>query len=128
MYAVNDLERIGDHAENVLNLAESKAEGRLPFSEQALQELQEMYKNVDEMIAKAIKAFENNDSLLAGQVVDQDDMIDDMERNLRKSHIIRINEKICFPPSGVIFLDIISNLERIADHATNFAQAVLGEF
>lgn len=128
MHAVNDLERIGDHAENVLNLAESKAEGRLPFSEQALQELQEMYKNVDEMIAKAIKAFENNDSLLAGQVVDQDDMIDDMERNLRKSHIIRINEKICFPPSGVIFLDIISNLERIADHATNFAQAVLGEF
>jgi phosphate:Na+ symporter len=50
-----------------------------------------------------------------------------MERTLRKSHIARINEKVCFPPSGVIFLDVISNFERIADHATNFAQVVLGE-
>ena len=128
MHAVNDLERIGDHAQNLIQQAELKMEGRLPFSEQAIAELEDMYRTVDDMIAKAISAFAGKDLLLASQVVDQDDVVDNLERILRKSHITRINEKICFPPSGVIYLDVISNLERIADHATNFAQAVLGEF
>ncbi|NLM51702.1 MAG: Na/Pi cotransporter family protein [Firmicutes bacterium] len=127
MHAVNDLERIGDHAENIVNLAESKIEDRLPFSQQAMAELQEMYTKVDQMIANAITAFANNDLALAKQVIDEDDEVDTMEEELRKSHVTRINEKICFPPSGVIFLDVISNLERIADHATNFAQVVRGE-
>ncbi|NLN06756.1 MAG: Na/Pi cotransporter family protein [Firmicutes bacterium] len=128
MHAVNDLERIGDHAQNLIQLAEQKMEDRLPFSEQAIAELEDMYRTVDDMIAKAISAFERKDLLLASQVVDQDDVVDNLERVLRKSHIARINEKICFPPSGVVYLDIISNLERIADHATNFAQTVLGDF
>ena len=128
MHAANDLERIGDHAENLIHLAELKIEDRLPFSEQALTELQEMYKKVDQMIGAAITAFANNDQALAKQVIEEDDVVDTMEAELRKSHVTRINDKICFPPSGVIFLDIISNLERIADHATNFAQVVQGDF
>lgn len=128
MHAVNDLERIGDHAENITLLAEDKVENRLPLSEEAVLQLQEMYEKVDQMLSLAIAAFEKADFLLAGQVVDYDDEVDNMERILRKSHINRINEQICFPPSGIIFLDVISNLERIADHTTNFAQVVLGEF
>lgn len=128
MHAVNDLERIGDHAENITRLAEDKVENRLPLSEQAVTQLQEMQAKVDQMLALAIEAFEESDFLLAGQVVDHDDEVDNMERSLRKSHISRISEQICFPPSGIIFLDVISNLERIADHTTNFAQVVLGEF
>jgi phosphate:Na+ symporter len=125
MHVVNDLERIGDHAQNIIQLAEEKSENRLPFSEQAIEELQEMYEKVDEMLSLSITAFEKNDLLLAGEVVDQDDVVDNLEQSLRQSHISRINEQICFPPSGVVFLDIISNLERIADHVTNFAQSVL---
>ncbi|MCR3921528.1 MAG: Na/Pi cotransporter family protein [Firmicutes bacterium] len=128
MHAIKDLERIGDHAENITRLADDKIEERLRFSTQAVSELQEMQNKVDEMIVKAIEAFANGDLILAGQVVDQDDVVDNMERSLRKSHITRINDNVCFPPSGIIFLDVISNLERIADHATNFAQVVLGEF
>lgn len=127
MHTVNDLERIGDHAQNIVHLAEIKMEEGLPFSEKAADELQEMYGKVDDMLARAIEAFEKEDEELAKAVVDQDDVVDHMERTLRKSHITRINEKVCFPPSGVIYLDVISNFERIADHATNFAQVVLGE-
>ncbi|HZK24073.1 MAG TPA: Na/Pi cotransporter family protein [Oscillospiraceae bacterium] len=125
MHVVNDLERIGDHAQNIIQLAEEKNEDRLPFSELAIDELQEMYEKVDEMITMAIAAFAKNDMHLAGEVVDQDDIVDNIERSLRRSHISRINDQVCFPPSGVIFLDVISNLERIADHSTNFAQVVL---
>ena len=127
MHTVNDLERIGDHAQNIIHLAEIKMEEGLRFTEKATEELQEMYSKVDDMLVKAIEAFKNEDEELANAVIEQDDVVDFMERTLRKSHIARINEKICFPPSGVIYLDVISNFERIADHATNFAQVVLGE-
>jgi phosphate:Na+ symporter len=128
MHAVNDLERIGDHAENITRLAEDKIENRLPLSAQAVIQLQEMAVMVDEMLGLAVEAFEKHDYVLAGQVVDREDEVDNTERILRKAHINRINDQICFPPSGIIFLDVISNLERIADHTTNFAQIVLGEF
>jgi phosphate:Na+ symporter len=127
MHTVNDLERIGDHAQNIVQLAEIKMEEGLHFSQRAIDELQAMYEKVDEMMAKAIEAFDNEDEALAREVVEQDDVVDYMERTLRKSHIGRINEKVCVPQSGVIYLDVISNFERIADHATNFAQVVLGE-
>jgi phosphate:Na+ symporter len=128
MHAVNDLERIGDHAQNIVVLAEAKMEEGLPFSEKALEELAEIYLHVDDMLESSIRAFSEEDLSLARAVVEQDDVVDHMERTLRKSHIARISDKVCHPPSGVIYLDVLSNFERIADHATNFAQVLLGEF
>ncbi|MBS4021079.1 MAG: Na/Pi cotransporter family protein [Dethiobacter sp.] len=128
MHAVNDLERIGDHAQNIIHMAEIKMEEGLAFSEKALEELTDIYSKVDAMLEQAIKAFKNEDLSLARAVVEQDDVVDHLERTLRKSHINRINEKVCYPPAGVIYLDVLSNFERIADHATNFAQVLLGEF
>ena len=127
MHIVNDLERIGDHAQNIVTLAEIKMEDGLTFTEKANEELTCMHHKVDEMLSKVIEAFSTENLDLAREVVEQDDVVDDMERTLRKSHITRINEKRCFPPSGVIYLDVLSNFERIGDHATNFAQIVLGE-
>lgn len=127
MHIANDLERIGDHAQNMVHLAEIKMEEGLVFSQMASDELMGMYEKVDEMLSRVIEAYRKEDQAIAREVVEQDDVVDHMERTLRKSHITRINEKLCFPPSGVIFLDVLSNLERIADHATNFAQAILGE-
>lgn len=128
MSAANDLERIGDHAHNILQLAELKIEDRLPFSEQALEELRQLYEQVDVMLKRAIQAFEMESKQLARLVMVEDDQIDLMEKVLRKAHIERINTKRCFPPSGVIYLDVLSNLERIADHATNIAQLVVEDF
>ena len=128
MHATSDLERIGDHSENIINLAGTKMGEKLRFSEPALEELQDLFTRVDKMLGKAIAAFEKEDVKLAGEVVAEDDVIDDLERTLRKHHIERLNQKKCMPQSGVIYLDLISNLERVADHATNLAEVVTGDF
>ena len=127
MYGINDIERIGDHAENIVQLAEARIEERLPFSEEALQELREMYELVDKMLDDAIVAFDQFDENMARRVILTDDDVDCMEKNLRKQHIKRINEKKCYPASGVVFLDVISNLERIGDHTTNIAESIFSE-
>ena len=77
---------------------------------------------------KSILAFEREDGDLAWTVIKSDDEIDHMEKKLRKQHISRINEKRCYPASGVLFLDAISNLERAADHTVNIAESIIGEF
>lgn len=128
MSAANDLERIGDHANNIKQLAELKVEDRLPFSEQALGELNLIYEKIKIMLERAIQAFETENKFLARMVMVEDDEVDLMEKVLRKAHIERINTKKCYPPSGVIYLDVLSNMERIGDHATNIAQLVVEEF
>lgn len=123
--AVNDMERVGDHAENLLELAEFKNENHLPFTESALKELKEMSDLVLESLNNAINSFLYNDSKLANKVVIKEDNIDEMDKRLRENHIKRLNEGACNPSSGVIFLDVISNLERIGDHAFNLASYIL---
>jgi len=125
--AANDLERIGDHAINIMQLSELKTDERLPFSSTALEEITIFYDKVDKMLAGAIRAFEQGDVRLAMEIVAEDDVIDEQEKILRKWHINRINTKKCYPASGVIYLDLISNLERVADHANNIAYLVIDE-
>ena len=127
MSAANDLERVGDHSENIMQLSEIKTEERLPFSTTALEEISLLYNKVDKMLEKAISAMENDDKELAKQVVKEDDEVDGLEKSLRKRHIDRINTKKCYPQAGVIYLDLLSNLERIGDHANNIADLVLEE-
>ena len=127
MSAANDLERIGDHSENIMQLGELKAEERLPYSTTALEEINDLYSKVDSMLERAIIAYRNNDQELAKEIVVEDDEVDEMEKTLRKSHIDRINTRKCYPQSGVIYLDLLSNLERIADHANNIANLILEE-
>ena len=87
-----------------------------------------MYSLVLNTLKKSIKAFEQNDSAVAATIAELDDIVDDMEKKLRKGHIKRLNEGKCYPASGVIYLDLISNLERVGDHAVNIANAVLGKY
>lgn len=127
MNAANDMERIGDHAMNIAFLSETVIENKLSVSTAAKEEVLKMFHKVDEITASAIDAFSREDLRLAREVVQQDDLVDNMEKDLRKSHIDRINRNECIPESGVIYLDILSNLERIADHATNLAEVVTEE-
>ncbi|HHX76852.1 MAG TPA: Na/Pi cotransporter family protein, partial [Firmicutes bacterium] len=128
MHAASDMERIGDHAQNIVELAEEVINEKLYFSSDALRELHDFYGRVDKLLEKALTAFEKEDASLAQEVVEDDDIIDNLEKTLRKHHINRINNKQCNPIAGVIFLDMLSNLERIGDHATNMAQVIVGEF
>ncbi len=126
-HAINDIERIGDHALNIAQLCEERVERSLAFSSEAMEEIKNMYSMVIDTVTKVFTALETLDSVLARAAIISEQDIDRMERRLRDSHLSRIHEGLCFPPSGVIFLDIVANLERIGDHATNVAQAVLGE-
>lgn len=128
LHAINDIERIGDHAENISTLVREKIEDGYPFSESAVEELKEMYAKVRNMTAKAIAAYRAKNSSLAREILIDDNEVDRMEKRLRQRHVGRINEGRCFPPSGVLYLDIIANFERIGDHSVNIAQVVLGDF
>lgn len=125
LHAMNDIERVSDHAEGIVRIAKSKIERQLPFSEQAINDLKHMFKEVDLTFAKAVKALNEDNIMLAEEVVIQEDKIDLLEKRYRKAHIQRMNEGKCCAESGIVFLDIISNYERIGDHATNIAHVVI---
>jgi phosphate:Na+ symporter len=125
--SVNDIERIGDHATNIVELAEYNVVNELEFSEIAVKELIEMSDYTIETVEYALLARENNDQKLVSKVEDREDEIDAMEESLRESHIQRLSTYECQPQSSVVFLDVISNYERISDHALNLAYYVKDE-
>lgn len=122
---INDIERVGDHAENLAELAIYRIENKLNFSQEALEELQFMHDKVARSYDDAILALQTEDMDRAKKVVEREGEIDHIEKTLRTSHIHRLNKQMCMPGSGVIFLDMISNLERIGDHAAKIAFTVL---
>lgn len=122
---INDIERIGDHAENIAELAEMKIENRLEFSEEAKNEVNHMAERVMKSFKQSMEAMKTGEMDLAERVIQREDEIDLMEKTLRKSHIDRLNQGLCMTSTGVVFLDAISNLERMGDHASNIAWAVI---
>ncbi|WP_245547004.1 Na/Pi cotransporter family protein [Evansella cellulosilytica] len=127
MDTVRDIERVGDHMENIIELAEYQVTNKVKVSELALEDLNDMFNLTIETLKQAIKALDTNDILEARAVILKEEKIDKMERQLRKKHILRLNEGACEASAGIIFVDMISNLERIGDHAVNIAEAVIGE-
>jgi phosphate:Na+ symporter len=123
---VNDIERVGDHTENMMELVIYKDEHRVQFSEEAKAELFGMYNDVRGLLSSALDALREDNTLVAQDIIKRENEIDHLERSLRQSHMTRLNEGKCSPTAGVVFLDTISNLERIADHANDIAEMVLG--
>ncbi|SHJ83828.1 Na/Pi cotransporter family protein [Paramaledivibacter caminithermalis] len=122
---INDIERVGDHADNLAELAVYRIENKLKFSDEALEELKLMHQRVVKSYKEALTALKTGNTKTAQRVIEREGEIDHMEKTLRANHIGRLNKQQCVPASGVIFLDIISNLERIADHSSNIALAVM---
>lgn len=127
MDTVRDIERIGDHFENIVELVDYQIANKVELTEAAETDLEEMFTLTQSTVKEAIEALRTNDKDLANEVRLKEDKIDKMERSLRKKHILRMNEGLCSGQAGIVFVDIISNLERIGDHAVNIAEAVLGE-
>lgn len=127
MDSIRDIERIGDHFENIVELTDLRETNKVVLTDDAMEDLDNMFTLTIETVEKAIQALNTNDVELAKKVAEQEDLIDKMERKYRKNHIIRTNEGSCSVQSGMIFVDIVSNLERIGDHAVNIADAVLGK-
>lgn len=122
---INDIERVGDHADNIAELATYKIENKVTFSESAVHEILEMVGKVKEAYDYSIIALVNLDMHKAKRAVELEGVVDEMEKVLRKKHIARLNEGRCETSSGIIFLDLLSNLERVSDHASNIAQAAM---
>jgi len=127
MDTVRDIERIGDHFENIIELIDFREVNRVKLTEEAMGDLTEMFTLTIATVDKAVRSLDLNDIELAREVAEQEALIDKMERKFRKNHIIRLNEGHCSAQSGMVFVDIVSNLERIGDHAVNIAEAILGK-
>ncbi len=124
MHIVNDIERIGDHAVNIAELGLARIDGGLKLSQAAAEDLQDMVKVVSRIYRDSLTALGKQDVELAKRLISDDDLVDDLEKKYRSNHIERLNEGLCCPEIGVLFLDVVSNLERIGDHANNIAEAV----
>ena len=123
-HIVNDIERIGDHAENVADAAKRRKETGVSFSKEAQHELGEMLDMVNTIIRFSVEMFSTGTDELAEDVRQLEDAIDEKEREIQKSHIQRMTKNLCTPEASMIFSDIVSGLERVADHATNIAFAM----
>lgn len=122
LQAIGDMERVGDHATNLVELTDYAIESKVKFSEEANGDLQQMFEKVQEIFFMSLQALKDDDVELAKKVLQFDDIIDDMEEKLRKGHIERLNQGTCNGSYGAVYLDIISNLERIGDHSVNIAK------
>ncbi|WP_181350124.1 Na/Pi cotransporter family protein [Thalassobacillus sp. CUG 92003] len=127
MDSVRDLERMGDHFENIIELIDYKNSNKVDLTEQAVEDLNDMFNLTLLTVKQAMKALETMDREEALEVVQKENQLDQMERNYRKKHIIRLNEGVCSGQAGIVFVDMLSNLERVGDHAVNIAEEVLGE-
>lgn len=122
---INDMERVGDHADNIAELAVMMDEKGIRFSDESLDELREMYEKVQGAYSTALESMHTGDANLGFKVIKMEEQVDMLEKACRSSHIYRLNNGLCDPEAGIIFLDLISNLERISDHASNIARAVI---
>ncbi len=124
-HVVNDIERIGDHAENIADFAKTCIDQELTFSEEAVQELKDMLDDTCEILSLALNMFSHNSEEHLQEILDLENEIDDMERQLQNNHIVRLTSDKCQAHAGMIFTDVVSGLERIADHSTNIAFSIL---
>lgn len=126
-HVVNDIERIGDHAENAADSAVLRKEKNISFSKEGEAELLEMLSRVIKITNYSIDMFSNNSKEHLQEILDLENGIDQMERDLQEAHVERLKKGKCKQEAGMIFSDIISGLERVADHATNIAFSILDE-
>ena len=125
-HVVNDMERVGDHAQNILEAAELRQQEEIKFSPKAIQELDTLSDMVNSQLDLAMKCFREQLTGAANQQIieDAEQQIDDMTEALRQHNVDRLKQHKCSAKNGMIYLDILTNLERIGDHAENIATSV----
>lgn len=128
LYTIDDIERIGDHVENIAELSQYMEEHDLDFSEDAVEGLTTMFSVCEAIVARTMESFEFTNEDLAKEVLVLEAEIDILEAENREGHIARLNKAICTTEPGIMFLDTIGNLERVADHSVNIAMYVLDNY
>ncbi|MDN6162380.1 MAG: hypothetical protein L0I79_06375, partial [Atopostipes sp.] len=121
MYIVNDLERVGDHVDNLKEIAEYLENHKSNFTEESFKGLVKMFDKSIEMVKKTREALKYSDKNTAYEVLRIEDEINKLEAENRKEHLDRLDRREVDPESGINFLEIVSNLERLSDHTYNIA-------
>ncbi|NLY19959.1 MAG: Na/Pi cotransporter family protein [Tissierellia bacterium] len=125
IYCLNDIERIGDHIKNIGELSIYIEENSIVFSKAAHEQLDDLFNKVHLNVVTAISALEAWSKDKAYEVVEMENVIDSLESQYREEHINRLSNGTCEAGAGIMFLDTISNLERISDHCNNIAGYVI---
>ena len=124
-HVVNDIERIGDHAENFADAAKRRMDDKIELSEKAQKQLNDMMEKVVRLLHYSLDMFTNKNSEHMREILSLEDEIDQDEKKLQRAHVKRLTKNKCTPEAGMIFSDTVSGLERVADHATNIAFAIM---
>ncbi|NCC58893.1 MAG: hypothetical protein EOM17_14925, partial [Synergistales bacterium] len=125
MQAVPDFERIGDYATNIDELAMQLVNSKVILSEKARMELSVVFEAVEEIVEITVEAFRNDDNELAEKVEPLEEVIDDMVVTLRDNHTERLRQGTCTVAAGLVFLDVLTQLERAADQCSSIALLML---
>ena len=125
LHTISDFERIGDHTCNLLNSAKELYDKKLSFSEAATSDLQVLQRAVDDIMELSLKAFETEDIGYAVQVEPMEEVIDVLCDDMKNRHIDRMQRGLCSLEKGFIYLDVLTNLERISDHCSNLAVCII---
>ena len=123
-HVLNDIERIGDHAENIIEIAVELNQKNVVMSETAREELVQIHGNTLMAVDTAIESYRTDDPVKALATQKYEALIDAQQKEYRDTHIQRLNAGICTPIAGILFLDVISNMERVGDHAVNIADTI----
>ncbi|HPF19776.1 MAG TPA: Na/Pi cotransporter family protein [Syntrophomonas sp.] len=125
LQSLNDIERIGDHCDNIIEQADYATRHQVQLSGEAREEMDNIISVTKDTILLSYRALEKQDKSVATQVLGFEEKIDELQAAYRKNHIRRLNEGVCNGNNGAVFLDLLVNLERIGDHCRNIAEYVL---
>lgn len=124
-HTVIDMERIGDHCENLVEFTQYMKNEDMHFSEKARTELDRIFAETIKCVSNSVEALSTYSTELAEKVISEEERVDNLEERLRSEHIERLANRQCNPTVGVVYLDVLTNLERVSDHALNVAQVVI---
>ena len=124
-HLVNNIERIGDYCDNVREDVEKLINDKIDFSAQAIDGLKVMFDAVENIMELTFQAFSWDDISLVSKIEPLEEVVDSIQEKLERAHMKRLNQKECSVEAGVVFLEIISNMERISDHCSNIGVAIL---